>query len=193
VDATLELIARKDAGRVLLCSPAVGLFTRALDRGTPLVPGEAAGTLLRLGRASTLLVPAGASGVIANARPERVHAPVSWGETLYELEPLEGTNERAAAASDAQTEARSGALVLRAPQTGRFYERPAPNEPAFAREGDLLEAGRPVGLVEVMKTFTHVAYRPGGTLPVRARFVRYLVPHASDVSEGQPLCEVAPE
>ncbi len=192
MDDRYELLARQDSGRVLLLSPGVGLFTRALERGTPLIAGQTAGSLVQLGRASMLVVPAGASGVIANARPERIHEPVAWGETLYELVPLSGASESVIAASDSTPETRGGALVLRSPQTGRFYHRPAPNEPAFAQEGDLLEAGRPVGLVEVMKTFTHVTYRPGAPLPVRARFLRYLVPHASDVSEGQPLCDLEP-
>ncbi len=177
---------------MLLLSPAAGVFTRALGRGAALVAGQAAGVLVRLDRAALLVVPPGANGLVANERPERVHAPVSYGELIYELAPFSGAAEIAPRAADPAARSPSGALVVRSPQSGRFYRRSAPAEPEFVRAGEILEAGRPVGLIEGMKTFAQVAYRPGGELPARARFVRYLAAHASDVREGEPLCEIEP-
>jgi len=49
-----------------------------------------------------------------------------------------------------------------------------------------------VGLIEVMKTFTHVPYHATGGLPARARVVRWIVGESADVSEGDPLLEVEP-
>ncbi|MEZ5974739.1 MAG: biotin/lipoyl-containing protein [Planctomycetota bacterium] len=83
-------------------------------------------------------------------------------------------------------------MILRSPQSGRFYHRPSPGEAAFAEVGTVLEAGQPVGLIEVMKTFAHVPYASKGGLPARARVVRVLAGDGADVDSGTPLFEVEP-
>jgi acetyl-CoA carboxylase biotin carboxyl carrier protein len=186
--STLELIVQRDGETLRLCSPEAGWFTRAQDAGAALAPGADAGTLLVLGKAHTLLVPEGIYGLVSGKRPERVHEPVGHGSVLYELRPLEGAGITLAA-EEAHDEA---GLVLRAPQSGRFYQRPSPDQPPFAPVGAELEEGRPVGLIEVMKTFTHVPYRATGGLPARAKVVRWIVAESADVSEGDPLVEVEP-
>jgi acetyl-CoA carboxylase biotin carboxyl carrier protein len=184
----LELGLVQQDGRQRLVSPAVGLLTRALAQGELLVEGQECGVLLVLGRAHALVVPPGASGRIANAPPARLHAPLGFGDLVYELEPLGAALARPAGPA-ALAETASG-LVLRSPQTGRFYQRPAPSDPPFVKPGDLLGEGRPVGLIEVMKTFTHVTHRAGGGLPPNARVLRYLVADGADVKQGQPLLEL---
>lgn len=186
----LELKARRSEQGWKLYSPAAGLWTEAAGRDQPLASGMQAGVLLRLGRAARLIVPEGVAGRITSERPERVHAPIAYDDLLYELAPLEGLGDPLGASAGPATDI-AGALVFSAPQTGRFYHRPAPGEPAFVAAGEWIETGRALGLIEVMKTFTHVLYRPGGSLPARARFVRYLCEHASDVRAGQALCELA--
>jgi biotin carboxyl carrier protein len=83
-------------------------------------------------------------------------------------------------------------LLFLSPQAGRFYLRPTPSDPPFAQAGVVLEPGKPIGLIEVMKTFTHLQWQPRPPLPERARLIRFLVSDASDVAEGQALCEVEP-
>jgi len=186
--STLELGLAEQGGRVLLVSPAVGLLTCARAQGELLAEGQECGVLLVLGRAHTLLAPPGASGRIANAPRERLHAPVSFGEALYELEPLGAAVPRPAAAQSA-AQAAAG-LVLRAGQSGRFYLRPSPADAPFAKAGDVLTEGSPVGLIEVMKTFTEVVHRAADGLPARVRMLRYLVADGADVKQGQPLLEL---
>jgi acetyl-CoA carboxylase biotin carboxyl carrier protein len=191
MDEPVELLREETEGRVRLLSPGVGLFTGAAHPGHVLTEREHAGWLVTLERAVSLRVPEGVSGVVSSPSPERIRAPVGWGDVLYELEPLERAGT---VASKHTTKARDpgGALVLRSPQTGRFYHRPSPAEPALVSEGALLRAGAPVGLIEVMKTFTHVTYRAEGGLPASARVVRVLAADGADVEEGEPLIEVAP-
>lgn len=186
----LELLATRGEDALELRSPAVGRFTRALPRGSVLVPGQEVGVLLVLGRAHPLTVPAGASGVVSDERPERVLAPVAHGELLYRLAPLDG----AAAAERAQEAARRAehGLVLRSPSAGRFWRSSGPQAAPFADVGAVLEDGKPVGLLEIMKTFGHVPYRAAGGLPARARVVRVLVDDGAEVEEGQPLLELEP-
>lgn len=188
MDAPLDLLARTDGDSVRLCSPDVGLYTEAPAPGSALAPGQRAGTLLRLGRPVALLVPAGVAGRVVSKLPDRVQQPVGHGDVVLELAPLGELAARAAEA-DGPT---AGALVLPSPQSGRFYRRPTPDDPPFVVAGDTLEDGRPVGLIEVMKTFAHVPYRAQGGLPARARVTRYLVEDGAEVEAGAPLVEVEP-
>ena len=185
----LELITRtSEEGKLELCAPDVGVFTDALPRGSALAPGQAAGSLLRLGLCTQLVVPEGAFGSVASERHELVHRPVECGEVLYELESIEaGANATSTAATDDRADA---ALVLRATQSGRFYHRPSPDAAPFVATGSEVEEGTAIGMLEIMKTFSHVTYRTRGGLPARARVVRLLVDDAADVSEGTPLLEV---
>lgn len=180
---TLELLVERDGEAVRLLAPDVGLYTCAPARGSALAAGQDAGVLRRLGREARLVVPAGVAGVVTSERPDRVLAPVGYGEVLLELRPMEGAD---ALAPEDTTGAEEG-LVLRAAGSGRFYHRPAPDEPAYVTPGDVLEEGVVVGLVEVMKTFTHVTYRAVDGLPARARVVRALVEDGADVTAGDGL------
>lgn len=183
----LELLALTEGAACKLSSPGVGTFSCALPKGQAIVPGQVLGVLTTLGRSVELLAPAGVSGQIVSELPERVCHPVGYGDTLYEIEALEsGALEPTI---EAPEESPDG-LVLRATQSGRFWRRPGPNQPASASEGDELRSGSSVGLIEVMKTFTSVTYVPKGTLPPTARVVRFVVEDGDEVAEGDPLVVV---
>ena len=174
------------------------MFTCALPLGRVLAAGDEAGVLLALGRSFVLVVPAGTGGAIVSVPPERVHAPVGFADVLYELEPLARAGDGRAPATDTRRETKSaatasGPLTLRSPQSGRFYHRSRPGEPAFVAAGQTIADGQPIGLIEVMKTFTHVPYRAGSGLPARARVVRLVAADGADVRQGDPLIEVEPE
>jgi len=217
----LELLLERSeekGARILLRSPEVGTFTHALPKGALLYPGAEAGVLESLGRALALVAPSGVSGRIASDRPKRVHEPVGYGTVLYELEPLEadagadpgpdgapsakdarGSRTRGASgskpssrATGAKTDTEGSGLVFRAPYSGRFWHRPSPQDPPFVKPGDVIHVGTTLGLVEVMKTFTHLVYVPGASLPQRAKIVRVLVADGGEVSEGAPLVELGP-
>ena len=168
-----------------LCAPEVGIFTACLPRGSALAPGQFAGSILVLRHECELVVPPGVFGIVTSTRPERVHEPVGFGQLLYELAPLsaEGLDLET---EEGAVESEQG-LFIRSPQSGRFYQRPSPDADCLAPVGALLEAGQAIGLIEVMKTFTHLPYQPGAGLPERARVLRVLVEDASDVAKGDPL------
>jgi len=188
----LELLIEREGDRLRLRSPEVGYFTRAAPQGALLGPKASAGCLHALGRSIELVLPAGASGRVVNAAPEAVLSPVGYGTILYELAPLASDLPNSPASCEQAVNAARGAsaLVFRATHSGRFWLRPAPNDPPFAEVGSLITEGTTLGLIEVMKTFTHVAYRGGGELPSRARLVRFLVDDGAEVKDGTPLAEI---
>lgn len=186
----LEFLVAKAGDRVKLTSPEVGLFTCALDRGQLLTAGTPAGIVRSLGRSFELVVPPGVAGRIVTDKPERVHKPVGYGTALYELEPLDTTSSVVDEA--VLGDAPKGAPAFRTPYSGRFWHRSTPQDPAFVEVGTVIEAGHTIGLIEVMKTFTHLTYTPGADLPARARVMRVCAPDGGEVTEGDALLEVEP-
>jgi biotin carboxyl carrier protein len=76
------------------------------------------------------------------------------------------------------------AKTIASPLPGTFYRRPAPDQPPFKNEGDMLAAGDTVGLIEVMKSFSPVTVEEPG------RLLRFLVENDDPVMAGQPLYEI---
>jgi len=182
------LIVDRQGKRVFLRSPDVGTFTCIAAEGTVLTPGTKAGVLHRLDVAYDLMVPEGVTGRVSTVPPERVHAPVEFGAVLYELVPFAQVVGDETVSDDKATPL--DGLAVRAPYSGRFWHRPAPKDPAFVKEGDILEPGRTLGLIEVMKTFTHLSYEAQGELPSKARIIKLLAADGDEVSAGDPLIEV---
>jgi acetyl-CoA carboxylase biotin carboxyl carrier protein len=64
---------------------------------------------------------------------------------------------------------------------GVFYRAPGPDSPPFVAEGDVIEPGRQIGIVEVMKLMIPVEATLGG------RVEEFLVADGEAVEHGQPL------
>lgn len=184
----LELELSEEAGAQVLCAPEVGYFTGCLPRGSVVAPGESAGFIVALGIGYELRVPAGVHGAVASDPPDRVRQPVGYRDVLYRLSQVDGLARSTSGATLAAVHTESG-LVLRAPQSGRFYHRSAPSEPAFVNVGSVVGEGEPIGMIEVMKTFSHVTYRASGAWPKRARVVRIVAKDGADVKSGDALIE----
>lgn len=75
----------------------------------------------------------------------------------------------------------AGQSYLRAPNLGVVWGQPKPGAPAFVTEGQLIEAGTTVCLIEVMKLFTQVASTR------RSKVVRCLVADGEMVEYDSPL------
>lgn len=68
-----------------------------------------------------------------------------------------------------------------APMVGTFYRAPSPDAPPFVTEGDAIQPGQTVCVIEAMKLFNEIESEFGG------RVVRVLAENASPVEYGQPL------
>ncbi len=71
------------------------------------------------------------------------------------------------------------------PLPGIFYRKPAPDKEPFVNEGDRIEAGQPVGMVEIMKQFSEIRSEVSGTLE------RFTVDDAGTVNPGDVIAVVA--
>jgi acetyl-CoA carboxylase biotin carboxyl carrier protein len=70
------------------------------------------------------------------------------------------------------------------PIPGVFYRRPDPDSEPFVTEGDAVQAGATIGLVEIMKNFQPVESEGAGTL------VEFLVENEDAVVAGQAVAVV---
>lgn len=70
------------------------------------------------------------------------------------------------------------------PLPGTFYRRSAPDAAPYKSEGDEVEVGDVLGLVEVMKQFSEV------TAEVAGRIVSFAVENGEPVDPGQVLAVV---
>jgi len=76
---------------------------------------------------------------------------------------------------------------LLSPMTGLFYRSASPDTPPFVHEGDEVEEGQPVGLIEAMKVFSEIPADVSGIV------VRILVENGTLVSQGDPIMLLAPD
>jgi len=72
-------------------------------------------------------------------------------------------------------------VTIKSPLPGTFYRRPNPDADPFVSEGDQVNAGDVIGLVEIMKNFHEVQSDQTGTLE------RFLVEDDDVVEAGQHI------
>jgi biotin carboxyl carrier protein len=189
---TLDLVLAESESGIVLRSPEVGHFTAALPRGAVVAPGESAGILTRLGMSFELRVPHSAYGTVVSDPPDLVRQPVGYGDVLYRLASSATSAPTAPTKSSERAADTTQGLVLHAPQSGRFYHRPAPGEPAFVTAGSIVKDGQPVGMIEVMKTFSHVTWRSTPGQPASVRVVALAAADGADVKVGDVLLKLEP-
>lgn len=73
--------------------------------------------------------------------------------------------------------------TINAPMPGVFYRQSDPEEPPYVEEGDAVEAGDTIGLVEVMKNFHEIEAENAGTI------AKFLVENEEEVTADQPIAE----
>jgi len=80
----------------------------------------------------------------------------------------------------------SGQLVITSPMIGTFYGSPGPGEPPYVLEGDEVEVGQVIGIIEAMKIMNEITSEHAGVIS------RILVQNAQAVEYGQPLVHITP-
>ncbi len=85
-----------------------------------------------------------------------------------------------------EKEAIKGAFSIKSPLVGTFYRAPAPGAEPFVKEGDLVEAGQVVAIVEAMKVMNEIE------ADRRGRVLKILVEDGEPVEYGQDLILLSP-
>lgn len=111
--------------------------------------------------------------------------------------PADGPNSAAAATAVPSATARTddltpfgeparGMRFVSAPLTGLWYAAPSPGARPYVAEGDEINGGQVVGLIEAMKLFNEIKSDAAGTV------TRILVESGTLVKRKQPLLEIDP-
>jgi acetyl-CoA carboxylase biotin carboxyl carrier protein len=79
-----------------------------------------------------------------------------------------------------------GQSTITAPMVGTYYAAPSPKDKPYVEEGDIIQPGDRVGLVEAMKMMNEIESEVAG------RIVRLLVKNGQPVEYGQVLMVVEP-
>jgi oxaloacetate decarboxylase alpha subunit len=144
------------------------------------IPGLTVEELVfRKGQSTIAIRPSGmVLGTAAIAQPA---VEASAGETDAQEEAVQEEPEEQ---KPAASEAADYNATIDAPFVGTLYMAPGPGKPPFIKEGDVVEAGAKVCIVEAMKLFNEI------TAPKKCRIVKMLTPDGSNVDKGQPLIGV---
>lgn len=178
---------------ITLKAPAVGLWRGRPAPGSLVTPGASIGQLEVLGVLYRLVAPTNAAGLVLDTGDERrARVPVDARTVLLTLDPNAAAAGAVATGATVETaQATHGGLVFRAPLSGRYYARPAPDEPAFVTVGDVITEGQSLALLEVMKTFNRVTYGGQG-LPTSAKVVAIVPADGDDIEEDDVLLRLEP-
>jgi acetyl-CoA carboxylase biotin carboxyl carrier protein len=172
----------------IVAAPTVGRYLMAPPVGTYLAPGAEAGILRVLRRQFRLVVPAGDGGTVKSVLVAGRAAPVERGQPLLSLTrgalAVEGSGGEDAPSAARDEDVPEGMIAVRSPTDGIFYRRPSPEEPAYVSEGEEVERGKVLGLVEVMKCFNQIAFTPDDAVS-RATVARVVPEDAGEVKLGQ--------
>lgn len=112
---------------------------------------------------------------------------VTVGNTQVTMRRRPGSLPAIAVGAHPSVEREDESLVsITTPLSGVFYASPAPDEPPYVREGDSVESGQTVALVEAMKVFNEIHAEVPGVVE------QVLVTPGQVVSSGQALIRVRP-
>ncbi|KAB8140658.1 acetyl-CoA carboxylase biotin carboxyl carrier protein [Chloroflexia bacterium SDU3-3] len=137
-------------------------------------------TEIQIERGATKLHIKRGQQVAAAPAPSFAPAPSSTAAAAPAAAPAAGH------AAPAEYEPPAGSSTIVSPMVGTFYSASTPKDPAFVNEGDLIQAGDVVGIVEAMKIMNEVDSEFSG------RIARILVTNGQPVEYGQPLMIIEP-
>lgn len=180
----------KDSQHAIL-SPGVGFYVDWPRKGTLLTGGSFAGRMKILNSYYDIHLPEDVYGRVVVNDDRDFSLPVAYGEELFRLNPDKsfdesGQKEARAGAVSEDIDTSEGGFVVTAFTTGIFYAKPSPDSPPFVKEGQEIEKGKALGLIEVMKTFNHIIFHgtdDSDTGTIKKVFVK----DAQEVKVGQPL------
>ena len=193
--ATLIALTELERNHHCILSPAVGIYYSIPIKGTFLSAGSSIGKLRVFNTVYDLVLPGNVFGeLIFNGEPDKVIL-VEYRQELFRLNPQKGlTNleEKVAETKSPRGELFEEGHQITAFTTGIFYSKPSPDEPPYVKEGETIEKGKVLGLIEVMKTFNQIIFT-GTDSSDKGQIKKILAKDSQEVKLNQPLFLIEPE
>ncbi|MDH3627481.1 MAG: biotin/lipoyl-binding protein [Acidobacteriota bacterium] len=191
VYAELECVVEETEQGLQVIAPAIGWWVGPPAVGTRVTSDDAVGILERLHRRFRLVLPRHVGGrVVDGVAGKRTRVAIAYGERLLTLDRSAAlvTDDNDAAINTASS---GRTIQILAPTAGVFYCRSGPDRPPFVTVGDAVVVGQPVGLLEVMKTFSQIVFSEEDGCR-EARVSEILVTDGQEVRAGQHLLTLEP-
>jgi acetyl-CoA carboxylase biotin carboxyl carrier protein len=123
---------------------------------------------------------------LAAALPHAVQSPLPPVAPFHQHGPgAAPAGETSVPSYDASEATPTGELIT-SPMVGTFYNAPSPKDTPYVQEGDTIQPGDRVGIVEAMKMMNEIESEISG------RVAKILVKNGQPVEYGQPLMIVEP-
>jgi acetyl-CoA carboxylase biotin carboxyl carrier protein len=90
----------------------------------------------------------------------------------------------AVAAEQPKQEVAALGETIKSPITGVFYKSPSPSSPAFVKDGDVVETGKTLCIIEAMKVMNEIK------ATFKVKIIKILAENGKPVNSGQDLFEV---
>ena len=123
-----------------------------------------------------------ATGPAESTSPQTVVVQSEAAQT-----PAAAAQPEQTAATDATGPDTGNLHTVASPLVGLFYRAPAPDAPPFVEEGDIVEAGQTLCVVETMKIMNEIESDVAG------RVARTLVENGQPVEYNTPLFLIEPQ
>ncbi len=94
------------------------------------------------------------------------------------------TKTETAAPAEPPPKPQSYSSSVKSPLVGTFYSAPGPGKPAYVKEGDVVEKGAKVCIIEAMKLFNEIS------APFKCKIVKILSKDGDSVEKDQPLIAI---
>ncbi|WP_018461467.1 acetyl-CoA carboxylase biotin carboxyl carrier protein [Thermus oshimai] len=124
--------------------------------------------------------------VVAVPQPAPLPQPLPAAPPPPAPAPAPVPLEAPQAAPPAKEEECAGCVEVRAPIVGTFYRAPAPDAPPYVKEGDRVEKGQVLCIIEAMKLMNEIESEVSGIVK------KILVQNGEPVEYGQPLFLIQP-
>ncbi len=120
--------------------------------------------------------------IVASApQASQTAQPVAQVQQTSTAQTTAADEKNSTDATDETSETDDGLYKITSPIVGTFYSSPAPDKPAFVKEGDTVSADTVVCIVEAMKLMNEIQAEASGEI------VKIYVENAQPVEFGQPL------
>ena len=119
----------------------------------------------------------------------RISSPTSSPLSPVRPEPAAdlATPSASPPAVDSSTaESTEGLFIIKSPMVGTYYPSPAPNAPPFVKQGDVVQVGQVLCIIEAMKLMNEIESEVSGEI------VRLYIENGQPVEYGQSLFAIKP-
>ena len=121
----------------------------------------------------------------SDSSPPIINVPDTNSEIPTAIEIEKAAVNREEASVSASTE--ENTAIIKAPLVGTYYQSSKPGTPPFISEGDIIQTGQVICIIEAMKIFNEIESEISGEI------IKILIKDGSPVEFDQDLIVIAPE